>query len=210
VVSLLHSTDASWLRQLGWHRQASGCDGAAMAWAARSRRAHRVEATCDALTGLAADALGQGRLGVGKRMLDRCREVLADASAAEVVPDRVRIRLSWVAAELELAGGSADRALPFARSALQLAAQGPSVRHVVKSELIVAAVTCASGDAVGARAAATETAERCRRYGLIPLEWAASMLLASVATGLEGSVAADRAAACAVELERRGGRLQPM
>ena len=97
---------------------------------------------------------------------------------------------------------------PGIARAQQLAAQGPAVRHAVKSALIGAAVTCALGDVAEAQKAATEVAQRCRQHGLLPLEWAASMLLAAVTKGADASVGHDRAAACAIEIERRGGRMR--
>jgi hypothetical protein len=57
LASLAHSTQASFLRQLGWHRLARGRDGRALALAGADP-----EAVADALIGLAADALGLGRL----------------------------------------------------------------------------------------------------------------------------------------------------
>ena len=56
LVSLAHSTRASFLRQLGWHDRARGWDGCAMVLAGADP-----EAGADALIGLAADALGVGR-----------------------------------------------------------------------------------------------------------------------------------------------------
>src|SRR5436190_9957444 len=56
LVSLAHSTRASFLRQLGWHDRARGWDGRALALAGSDQ-----EAAADAFIGLAADALGVGR-----------------------------------------------------------------------------------------------------------------------------------------------------
>ncbi|MGA9614028.1 MAG: hypothetical protein WBS15_21340, partial [Mycobacterium sp.] len=57
LASLAGSAQASFLRQLGWHELAGGWDGRALALAGDDP-----EAAGDALTGLAADALGVGRL----------------------------------------------------------------------------------------------------------------------------------------------------
>src|ERR1700740_2631280 len=51
LVSLAHSTQGSFLRQLGWHAQARGWDGRALALAGTDP-----EPRADALIGLAADA----------------------------------------------------------------------------------------------------------------------------------------------------------
>src|SRR6266571_2238760 len=60
--SLAASTEASLLRQLGWHARAAAVDGRALALAGRAPAgpgaAAAAEAMCDGLTGLAADALG--------------------------------------------------------------------------------------------------------------------------------------------------------
>src|ERR1700733_13494237 len=56
LVSLAHSTQGSFLRQLGWHTRARGWDGRALALAGADP-----EARADALIGLAADALGVRR-----------------------------------------------------------------------------------------------------------------------------------------------------
>src|SRR5258708_631895 len=63
LAALAASTEGSFLRQLGWHARASVHDGRAAALVLPGIAGpHRVDAVCDALTGLAADALGAGRL----------------------------------------------------------------------------------------------------------------------------------------------------
>lgn len=96
------STEASLLRQLGGHRAAAVLDGRALAEAgslrtssgntvaawrdvgtvAARRDVDVVAAWCDAATGLAADALGRGRLAVCGSLLDRCAAAL-DAAESE-------------------------------------------------------------------------------------------------------------------------------
>ncbi|HJT94504.1 MAG TPA: hypothetical protein VJ777_21610, partial [Mycobacterium sp.] len=66
LVSLAHSTRASFLRQLGWHALARRWDGRASALAGCDLQAH-----ADALIGLAADALGVGRFAASATALDR-------------------------------------------------------------------------------------------------------------------------------------------
>src|SRR5919204_531052 len=83
--SLAHSTHASFLRQLGWHDEARGWDGRALALAGTDS-----EARADALIGLAADALGVGRFGPSAAAL-RSAESLLD-----LAPPRLRVRLAWV------------------------------------------------------------------------------------------------------------------
>ncbi|MCV7328522.1 hypothetical protein H7J81_00215, partial [Mycobacterium cookii] len=64
AAALAHSAHASFLRQLGWHDLARGRDGRALALSGGD-----AEAVGDALTGLAADALGVGRLATAATLL---------------------------------------------------------------------------------------------------------------------------------------------
>ena len=82
LASLALSTRASFLRQLGGHRAARGWDGRALALAGTDG-ASTVEPAVDALVGLAADALGVGRLAASATLLER-----ADAELA-------RVRRGW-------------------------------------------------------------------------------------------------------------------
>src|SRR6201998_551588 len=86
LVSLAHSTEASFLRQLGWHALARGRDGRALALAGTDP-----EARADALIGLAADALGVGRFAAAATLLARADSVLAPAT----VPDRLSVWRGW-------------------------------------------------------------------------------------------------------------------
>ncbi|MBJ8347426.1 hypothetical protein [Antrihabitans sp. YC2-6] len=205
--SLARSTAASYLRQLGWHRLAAVQDGAALALAARAgaepsaRQAH-----FDALTGLAADALGSGRLPLGRRLLQRCDDEL---SAERETPAlwRQRIRFQWVAAEISLAGGAGIPALAFAEAGYRHSMQHSSLRHQVKSRLLVAAALSAVDRVDESRALAGEVVEQCAEQRLLPLRWAAAMLLAG---GDEGSAAMASALESAREIESFGGSFRTM
>ncbi|MEV0337554.1 hypothetical protein AB0H49_00865 [Nocardia sp. NPDC050713] len=211
LLSLAASTAGSLLRQLGWHVAASGPDGRAAALALPGGALQpappigsapdRTDAVCDALTGLAADALGAGRLALARRLLDRSRAALD--------PDGLRwrawIRWHWVSAETALASGAAGAALPHTREALALAEAAPSVRHRVKSRLLVAAATAASGDLEHSRALADTVAAECREHDLLPLRWACAMLR----SGLSDPDATREAERCAAGIVRRGGRFRP-
>lgn len=177
--SLGASTEASLLRQLGWHRLASRHDGRALAVLGDSRSMSATAARCDALTGLAADALGCGRLPLGFRLLEHCADLLGDAPGSGLW--RQQIRLHWVTAEMSLAAGDSARGLTNAARAVELADGSPSVRHQVKSELLFAAATSAGPDPTAAQAPARAVLARCEENGLLPLQWAASMLLGGVA-----------------------------
>ncbi|MEV4124714.1 hypothetical protein [Nocardia sp. NPDC049707] len=211
LLSLAASTEGSFLRQLGWHARAAGYDGRAAALilpTAATVGPDRVDAICDALTGLAADALGTGRLALATRLLRRSHDAMTQADSPHGW--RTLIRWHWVCAETALASGAADTAAPHVATALALAEDGPSVRHRVKSRLLVAATAAAAGDIDHARALAEEVAEQCREYGLLPLRWASSMLRAGVSVGAGAGAAATDAQRCAETICRRGGRFRPM
>ncbi|MFI6997785.1 hypothetical protein [Nocardia sp. NPDC050175] len=213
VLSLAASTEGSLLRQLGWHARAAALDGRAAALLSVRSMGDRAvdgpsdypfgrgDAICDALTGLAADALGLGRVALAWRLLGR---------AAEVVPDdrlgwRPAIRRQWVSAETSLAAGAVESAGTYAAAALELAQRGPSVRHLVKSRLLVAAAAAVAGEHDRSRELAEQVAEECREHGMLPLRWASAMLR----DGLGSPGAAAEAEDCAVTIVRRGGRFRP-
>ena len=216
LLSLAASTEGSLLRQLGWHARAATFDGRAVALVlpiGSGDRADpigpdRTEAVCDALTGLAADALGTGRLALATRLLRRSHDAMTRAGSP--AGWRSMIRWHWVCAEIALASGAAGGATPHAETALALAEAGPSVRHRVKSRLLLAATAAASGDDDRALRLADEVAEQCREHGLLPLRWASSMLRAGVSAGARASEAATDAQRCAARITRRGGHFRPM
>jgi tetratricopeptide (TPR) repeat protein len=164
--SLVSSTRGSLLRQLGHHRLATALDGAALA------ASDDAEAAADALIGLAADALGMGRLPMAQALLERAQHVAVAA--------RSQVRLGWVRAETAMSAGTFDTAVRHAEAAL-LAAQKPlaagvvSVRHRVKSQLVRAAALACAGDPRAAEAV-REVDRDCCAHGLLPLRWAAAML----------------------------------
>lgn len=198
--SLVASTRASQLRQLGWHRAAASIDGRALAFAAAAAADPLAGfARCDALTGLAADALGQGRLDLADTLLARVPPALPHSELSGAW--RPRVRLHWVTAEVALARGAAT-ALEHATAAYELAARTPSTRHRIKSRLLVAAANCVSGHLDEALEGARTVLAECDRHGLTPLRWAAGKL----AAGLGDETAESIAAECAHVIERRGGR----
>ena len=134
LVSLAHSTRASFLRQLGWHDRARRWDGRAMALAGSDP-----EACADALIGLAADALGVARFAASAAALRRAEELLSRS-----VPPRLPVRLAWVSAELAMACGDGATAVGHAERAVERAEAFGSARHVVKSDVILAAALCSA------------------------------------------------------------------
>ena len=177
LVSLAHSTQGSFLRQLGWHTLARGWDGRALALAGADP-----EARTDALIGLAADALGVGRFAAATTLLTRADAAFeADQLPAEVA-DRLAVRRRWVAAELAMARGEGAVATCHAEEAVQLAAamSVPSARHRVKSDVVLAAALCSAGVIERARAVADAALDATGRFELIPLRWALACLLIDI------------------------------
>lgn len=200
-VSLAWSAHASFLRQLGWHRRASGFDG--IAWA---QAGDDPEAGVDALVGLAADALGVGRLTTSAVLLERARIV---HDRAVEPPPRLAIRLAWVGAELAMASGDGEVAVEEARQAVRLArAAAPELRrHRVKSNIVLAAALCCAGDLDASRCLADAALADTAACGLVPLRWAVASLLVGIGSAerspAEVAEIRDRSAAF---VTRHGGR----
>lgn len=195
LLSLAHSTRASFLRQLGWHTRAREADGVALAQSDGD-----AEAAADALIGLAADALGVGRFGVSWRLLERARTVVGDEGG------RSAVRLAWVSAELAMVRGDGATAVGHAERAVVAAADYGSTRHTLKSEVVLAAALCSAGRLARARAVADSALQVTDRTGSVPLRWALACLLADI-----GSPAHSAAQVCAIRdasadtVRRRGG-----
>jgi hypothetical protein len=171
LVSLAHSTRASFLRQLGWHDRARRWDGRAMVLAGADP-----EAAADALIGLAADALGVGRFAASDAALLRAGELVAGSG-------RQPVRLAWVSAELAMARCDGATAVAHAERAVELAAAFGSARHTVKSDVVLAAALCSVGDVNGSRRVADAALQDTGRLGTIPLRWALACLLADIGSG---------------------------
>jgi hypothetical protein len=203
LVSLAHSTQGSFLRQLGWHVQARGWDGRALALAGGDP-----EARADALIGLAADALGVGRFAVAATLLTRADSAPAPAT----VPDRLAVRRRWVGAELAMACGEADIAVRRAEEAVELAATmasgpiGASARHRVKSDVVLAAALCSAGRTDRARAIAEAALNATERLGLLPLRWALACLLIDIeSVTFAAQELLEIRDVCAGQVRRAGG-----
>lgn len=203
VLSLAGSTRASWSRQIGDHRTAERFDGLAIALVGVTGGVEcplLVEARCDALTGLAADALGSGRFALSSAFLDRCGRTLAQYPSWDLW--RPQLRLRWVMAELAMFSGDGPAAVRHALDARERATDIVSLRHRVKTDLIVAAAYSSVGDLDGARALAYSVLDACSELGLLPLRWASAMLAHGIG---EGGAAEKVVAESAALLGRRGG-----
>jgi hypothetical protein len=129
-------------------------------------------ARIDALVGLAADAIGLGDPAAAERLLT----VAAPALAAH--PSwRPATRAGWVRAELALVRGQAVTAVAPAEAALAAARCGGSLRHVLKSRIVLAVAQATAGVTTAAETV-TEldaAAAECARSGLLPLCWPAGL-----------------------------------
>ncbi len=199
--SLALSTHASFLRQLGWHRLAAGWDGRALA-----RAGDDAEAGLDALIGLAADALGVGRLAASAAFLDRAAVRLARVPAA---PPRLAMRLAWVRAELAMVSGDGPAAVRHAREGIELADSAlPGLRrHRIKSDVVLAAALCSFGAAAAARDLADAALDDAEKHGLVPLCWALSCLLADTGSAVRSPAdIAEIRDRSVIYVMRHGGR----
>ena len=198
LVSLAHSTRASFLRQLGWHDRARGWDGRAMAMAGSDP-----EAGAEALIGLAADALGVGRFAASAAALGRAGERFTRS-----VPPRLPVRLAWVSAELAMASGDGQAAVGHAERAVELAAALGSARHAVKSDMVLAAALCSAGEVDRSRMVADAALDTAGGLGIIPLRWALACLLADIGSARHSAAEVLRIRnECAATVRRRGGDL---
>ena len=199
--SLAMSTRASFHRQLGWHALARGWDGRALAIAGADPQARH-----DALIGLAADALGLGRLAAAAALLERAP---ACSDGVGVLPARQQIRLAWVRAELAMAAGDGAGALTHARHGVELAELAlPGLRrHRVKSDVVLAAALCSAGEPALSREVADVALLGTQTHRLAPLQWALACLLAGIGSAAhspaEVTAIRDRSATF---ITRHGGR----
>ncbi len=134
-------------------------------------------ARIDALVGLAADAVGLGEPGTSCRLLD-----VAATALAEHPSWRPAVRAGWVRAELALIQGRAVDAIAPAEAALTGAGAAGSVRHILKSRIVLVVARGAAGvlDAAEAVTDLDAIADECARYGLLPLLWPAALAAADL------------------------------
>lgn len=181
------SLEASTLRQQGEHARALRLDTRALELLDQTRDGkppERALARCDALTGLAADHIGLGGFDPAASMLAQTKIFLAAATPAPF-GWRARVRWVWVNAEAAIATGDQDAAAAYGlvetRSFTEAAV--PSLRHRVKTSLIQSAAHYCTGNHAQARLRARHVFEGARSSGLVPLAWAAAMLLHAVDPG---------------------------
>lgn len=200
LLSLAHSTRASFLRQLGWHRLARVADG--RAWALVAHQPDAAQARADALVGLAADALGIGRFGVAHRLLER-----AAADTENSGMSRQRVRLAWVSAELAMVSGRGEESVAHAERARELVTDLGSPRHAVKTDVVYSAALCSAGRFDDSRRVGDSALDRARQFGLVPLTWALGCLLSDIGSAeYSREATAQIRDAAAATVRDRGGR----
>jgi hypothetical protein len=178
LAALAASTIASHHRQLGGHASARTLDAAALRALSRPGGGEPADgeveqAWSDVLLGLAADALGLGRFGEARRLVAAARR-RGDPGW------RGTIRLGWVCAEIELGSGRPARAVPHAEAAARSAAAAGSIRHRVKSALVLGAAVAVAGDRTRARDLLATARSDAAEHGLLPLVWPCALLLADL------------------------------
>ena len=203
LASLALSTRGSLSRQLGGHARAAGWDGRAWALAGTD-----TEAGVDALAGLAADALGSGRLAASAALLGRAVDLHRES---DTPPRRLAIRLAWVHAELAMAAGEGAAAVGHADRAVGLAADAAPalLRHRIKSDVVLAAALSCAGDIAGARRVGDAVLADTLAHRLVPLRWALACLLAGVGSAVHSpaEITGIRQQSAAF-MTRHGGRWQ--
>lgn len=203
LASLALSTRASHVRQLGWHAQARGLDGRALAMAGTD-----AEARADALIGLAADALGLARFPLAHALLERAEPLSEHGDVRWAW--RLPLRLAWVHAELAMMSGDGGRSLRYARTAEQLARDVPSVRHQVKTSMVLAAALSSAGDFDESALVAARGLQAAAANGLVPLRWALAAMLESLPASEEAGQRREDLVAvrreCAGWIAHAGGR----
>lgn len=171
LAALACATLASHRRQLGGHAAARLLDAAGHARLTGHPRL--VEARADVLVGLAADAVGAGRL-------DEARRLVARAPRAGW---RAAVRRGWVSVEIELSAGRAEAAVELAEPAVELADGSGSVRHRIKSGLVLGAALTACGDRVAAEKIVGPALDEATDLGLLSLVWPGALIMAELVAG---------------------------
>lgn len=203
LASLAASTLGSHRRQLGGHGEARKWDAVALGRLAGARPGELdpdgvdlAGATADALIGLAADAVGAGRIAEARVLAGRTESGLTHRMAL-LTGWRARVRHGWVLAELELAAGNSAAARGPAERAGVLAREHGATRHAVKSDIVLAAALITSSQELERAAEllrrALDTAAVLELDSLIwPAETLARSIELDVGTRVDGTSALHR------------------
>ena len=105
--------------------------------------------------------------------------------------------------------GDPAELLRRAERGVELAADFASVRHRVKSAVVLAAARCAAGDLDGAREGADAALTDTETHGLVPLRWALASLLAGIGSSRPPERIAEIRDTAAALVTSRGGHWHP-
>lgn len=187
--SLAASTLASHRRQLGGHRDARVWDARALGRLAGAQfgapepdpdGVDFAGALADALLGLAADALACGRQREARLLIERVTAANC-LGVACLSSWRARVRHGWVGAEVELAAGNFPAAIAPAERAAALAREHGGLRHVLKSDIVLAAaLSAAARDLDRAASLAAQALDATTKAGLASLAWPAAVVAAGL------------------------------
>ena len=173
LAALASAALASHRRQLGGHADARVLDAAGHARLAGLADTPAVaQARSDVLLGLAADAVGAARLGEARRLVAAARRQEAGWRGA--------VRNDWVSAEIELSAGRAEEAVRFAEPAAERAAAEGSVRHRIKSGMVLGAALAARGTTGRAEEIVRRALADATDLGLLSLVWPGALIMAEL------------------------------
>ncbi|MFN8184285.1 MAG: hypothetical protein U0R23_07685 [Candidatus Nanopelagicales bacterium] len=175
--SMARSLRASLLRQIGCHDLALVADREAMAGAATPG------AAIEAMTGLAADAVGLQDALTATTTLAQARSLLDRVSAdphSTATWWRHRVRVAWVECEVALLQSRHDDALTHATLALDAAETATAPRHVAKSLLFVAVSDIEAGHRQDAIPRLRRSLMLSSSMGFLAVAWPAHAVLAAL------------------------------
>ncbi len=184
--SMARSLRGSLLRQIGCHDLALIADREAMSSAATPG------AAIEAMTGLAADAVGledvpaaTGALAQARGLLDR---VAADPRSAALWW-RHQVRMAWVECEVALLESRYPDAVAHATLALDAAEAATAPRHVAKSLLFVAVAEIQVGRPDSAIPRLRRSLMLSTSMGFLAVAWPAHAVLAALLKGSDPQAA---------------------
>jgi hypothetical protein len=160
-------------RQLGRHAEGRDWDQSAL------DSAGDPEAECEALLGLASDAVGLAEPDVARDMVARVEALLADRPLWW----RHHIRLDWARAEVALLAGDPGQARAAAERALDAAEAASAPRHVAKSLLFAGVAATSHGQQGAAVDLLARVAVLAEGLGARPLVWPSRGLLGALLAG---------------------------
>lgn len=180
--SMSMSLRASLLRQIGCHDLAQQADREALAKAATPGSA------VEALTGLAADAVGLQDVEAADAALTQAGDLLRrllEAGDSAAAWWRHEVRLEWVRCEVALMQSQPGQAEQHAHRALQIAEQANAPRHVAKSLLFLAVAHIDQGQQDLARSELNRSILLTSAMGCLAVAWPAHAVLAALIRGTD-------------------------